>query len=272
MEQQIIWRHVAAGWKKHEAAQRRQGAPLTERMIAGLRPGDRVLDVASGTGEPAIPAARRVGATGSVLGIDFVEEMLETAREKARGQGVANVEFRTASIDTIDLPPRAFDAATIRFGLMFMPDPVGALVRVRHALEPGGLLALTCWAGPERNPWASMPMKVLARHLDVPSPPPGAPGLFAFADPELLRRTIADAGFKDVRLEDVTLTMADFDSGDEYVRYTLDLAGPLARLFATLPDEQQARVAADIAAEAERLGSGGRVTFTGTAWLATARA
>ena len=268
--QHEIWSTVAPGWRKHHAIQRRQGALITERLIAGLQPGDRVLDIASGTGEPAIPAAQRVGPAGSVLGIDFVEEMLATAREKARTEGVENVEFRVGSIDDVELPAHAFDAATLRFGLMFLPDPVASLVRARQALKPGGRLALTCWGPPERNRWASLPMQVLGRHMALPAPTPGAPGLFAFADRARLEDTIARAGFRDVTIDEVTVTQSDFDSGDEYVRYTLDLAGPLTRLFGTLPPAAQETVAREIAEEAERLGTGGRVIFTSTAWLATA--
>src|SRR5258708_34019145 len=92
--QHATWKSVAPGWKKHDALLRRYTAPASERVIAALKPGDHVLDIASGTGEPAIAAAERVGPSGRVLGTAFVEERLASAREKAPAPGRKNVEAR----------------------------------------------------------------------------------------------------------------------------------------------------------------------------------
>jgi SAM-dependent methyltransferase len=212
-----------------------------------------------------------VGATGQVLGLDFVEEMLAFAREKAASLGLKNVEFRRMDGEELEAPAGSFDAVTMRWGLMFMPDPVACLKRALGALKKGGTFTTTCWAAPEKNPWASLPLAVLKRHMEVPTPPPGAPGLFAFADPSRLRTTIEAAGFSDVQVEPVELNMCDFDKGAEYVAYTLELAGPIAVLFHQLTKEQQSQVAKEMAGEAERIG-GGRVVLPGLTWLATARA
>jgi SAM-dependent methyltransferase len=230
-----------------------------------------VLDIASGTGEPALEAAERVGPAGSVLGFDFVAAMLDFAREKAAGRGLRNVEFRVSDGEALDAPKGTFDRATMRWGLMFMPDPQACLTRVHAALKPGGQLALTCWAPPEENPWASVPTAVLRRHLDFPVPPPDAPGLFAFANPERLKMTIAAAGFQDVKVEKVVFTMAAFPTGAELTTYQLELAGPIAAIFAKLPAEKQASVKDEIAREVERVG-GVPVKLPGATWLATARA
>jgi SAM-dependent methyltransferase len=269
--QHETWTSAASGWRRNDALLRSFMAPVSERMVRDLKPGQRVLDIASGTGEPALEAAVRVGSTGSVLGSDFVAEMLDFAREKATKRGLHNVEFRLSDGEALDVPAATFDAATMRFGLMFMPDPVACLTRVRQALKPGGSLTLTCWASPDENPWASLLIDVLRRHIDVPNPPPGTPGLFAFADPERLRATLSGAGFRDVKVEKLSFTMVDFPSGAAFVTYQMDLAGPIAHLFAKVPEEKRAAVKDEMAREAEQTG-GIPVRLLGLTWVATAHA
>jgi len=169
------------------------------------------------------------------------------------------------------VPAASFDAATMRFGLMFMPDPVASLTRIHRALKPGGSLVLAVWAAAEENPWAALLMDVLRRHLDVPTPPPGTPGIFAMADPDRLRATVTAGGFHDVNVEKLSFTMVDFPTGQEFVNYQMDLAGPIAHLFAQLPESKRALVKAEMAREAEQLG-GIPVRLLGLALIATARA
>jgi SAM-dependent methyltransferase len=265
------WTAVAPGWKKHDVRLASLTQPVTQRMIQNLAPGQRVLDIACGTGEPAIPAAERVGPSGRVLAVDFVEDMVATAREKAARRGLTNIEFRVVDGERLDVPGAAFDAVTMRWGLMFMPDPPACLTRALQALTKGAEIALTCWAGPEKNPWASIPIRVLQRHLEIPMPPPGAPGLFAFADAARLRATVEAAGFASVAVEELQLTMSDFDNGADYFDFTMELAGPIAMLFRQLPEDKQPAVRREIEQEAER-SAGGRVHLMGVTWVATGRA
>jgi len=269
--QHETWTKAAPGWRRHDVQLHAFLRPVSERMVHDLKAGQRVLDVASGTGEPALSAAQRVGPSGSVLGLDFVPEMLDFAREKAEKRGLKNVEFRVSDGEAIDVPAGTFDAATMRFGLMFMPDPHACLSAMHRALKPGGSLAIACWAGPDENPWTSLVGDVLRRHLDVPAPPPGAPGLFAFADPQRLRTALTGAGFHDVKVEPLAFTMADFPTGEAFISYQLDLVGPMAQLFAKLPEAKQAAVKDEMAREVERAG-GVPVRLGGVSWIATARA
>jgi ubiquinone/menaquinone biosynthesis C-methylase UbiE len=244
-------------------------SPLARSAAATSSAKSGVLDLASGTGEPALGAAQRVGASGSVLGLDFVEEMLDFAREKALARGLTNVEFRCGDAECLE-SPTPFDAALIRFGLMFLPSPDAALARVRGVLKPGARIALACWAGPEANAWAALPMKVLRRHVDVPAPPPGATGLFAFADKARLAATLERASFADVRCTAVELTMADFASAAEYWAFTRELAGPIAAIYAGLDPSARAAVDAEIEEEAQRASRAkGRVVLSGCAWVAS---
>jgi ubiquinone/menaquinone biosynthesis C-methylase UbiE len=264
------WQGVAPGWKKWNDLLRRQTMPVTERFLELIRPGERVLDIASGVGDPSISIAERVGPAGSVLGTDLVEEMLGAAREHAASRGVSNIEFKKVDGEELDVPKGSFDVVTMRWGLMFMPDAVACLKRARAALKPGGAILLACWSSPAKNPWASIPITVLSRHIEVPTPPPGAPGLFAFADPSRLRSTMENAGFLDVTLEEIEVLMSDFATGEEFLAFTLEFAGPIASLFARVPQEQRGAVAGEIAHEVERAG-GGRARLPGVTWFASAR-
>ena len=263
------WQSVAPGWKRWDEVLRRLTKPVTDRMVARVRLGQRVLDIASGVGEPAITIAEKVAPMGFVLGTDLVEEMLAFAREHAVARGVENIEFRRVDGAQLDVPAGSFDVVTMRWGLMFMPDPAACLTRSREALKPGGTIMLTCWAAPQKNPWASIPLAVLARHIEVPTPPPGVPGLFAFADGSRLRSVLEAAGFSDVKLEELELGMADFETGEEFLTEILDLAGPIAMIFSRVPEERRRDVSSEIAREVERAG-GGRAHLSGVTWFATA--
>ncbi|WP_437745735.1 class I SAM-dependent methyltransferase [Sorangium sp. So ce1504] len=122
-------------------------ARIGERTVerARLEPGHRVLDVCSGTGASAIPAARAVGPTGSVLAVDLAEPLLDRGRAKARALGLSNVDFRCADVEALDPPPGSFDAVICVFGIFFMPDMPAAVRRLWGWLKPGGTLAITTW-------------------------------------------------------------------------------------------------------------------------------
>ncbi len=264
------WALVAPGWRKHDEFLVRATAPVTERMLDLLRlsPGQRVLDIASGTGEPAIPAAERVGPSGTVTGTDFVEDMLAFAREKAAARNLRHVEFRCLDGERLDFPRGVFDAVSIRWGLMFMPDPTACLRRAHEALKENGRIAIACWAQPEQNPWASLPMTIIRRHLNAPPPRPETPGIFAFAAMKRVQETLEQAGFRDISIEAMEVTMADFDTGQMFFSFMSDLAGPIVALFRKLPADKQPHVADEIARQA--VGLDGRVVLKGVTWVAAA--
>jgi SAM-dependent methyltransferase len=246
-------------------------APVTTALIerAGIQPGMRVLDVACGTGHPAIPIAQHVGARGSVLATDFAEPMVAVAREMAAAQGVTNLEFRVVDGETLDVPAASFDAATMRWGLMFMPDPVASIRGIAAALRPGARLALTVWASPDKVPFAALPMAVLRNHTTVPTPPPGAPGMFAFGDPERLRAVLVEGGFHDVEIDSITIEQTH-PSAEAFWLQLREMAAPVRQLYDALPPETRAKVDADVHAAAERFRSGDVLAVPGTTWIASA--
>ncbi len=267
------WGRAAAGWRKHDERFRRMTAPVTQRLLemAAIAPGQRVLDIACGTGEPALPAARIVGPAGSVLATDLAAEMLEVARERAAAQGIANIEFRLVDGEELDVEAESFDAATCRWGIMFMPEPLRCLGHVRDALKPGGRVAFAAWGPPERNPFITMPTGIIRKYHPGPLPDPTAPGgIFSFAAGERLESSLAEAGFRDVQVDGLELPLADFNSGEEYWQFQREIAGPLATMFAQLPSGVQETAAREIAAAAAGGDPNGRVSLNGYTLLASA--
>jgi len=267
------WSAVAPGWRKHDESLRRNTRNVVARMLdlAGLQQGSHVLDIACGTGEPAIPAAERVGPTGHVIAMDYVPEMIAFAREKAAALGLNNIEFRIDDGEVLQFAPDSVDAVTIRWGLMFMPDPVACLKRAHAALKPGGRIVVANWAGPERNPWATVAVGVMKRHMEIPQPPPGATGLYSFADPARSRDVLEQAGFQSISIEELAVPVIDTTSGEEYFTWVKEMAGPIAALYAKLSPDLQARVDREAAVEAKRQSSVPEaVSLMGVTWIASA--
>ena len=267
------WGRAAAGWRKHDERFRRVTAPVTRRLLemAAIAPGQRVLDIASGTGEPALPAAELVGPGGRVVLTDQAEQMLAVAREMAAARGLSNVEFRLADGEELEAEPEAFDAATCRWGIMFMPEPLRCLGHVRDALKPDGRVAFAAWGPPERNPFIALPAMVLGKYLEAPPPNPTLPGgVFSFAAPGKLESTFAEAGFRDVQVDALELPMAVFDSGQEYWQFQRDIAGPLATMFAQLPPAAQQAAEKEIIQAASMGHPEGKVSLNGYTLVASA--
>ena len=162
-------------------------APHGEAIIDHLQPtgAQVVLDIAAGTGEPGLSLARMLSG-GRVVLTDLADGMLQVAREKAAAAGAANVEFRIADACELPFEDESFDAVSCRLGFMFFPDMELAAREMVRVLKPGGRLATTVWSGPERNYWVTCMMQNIKRHIDMPAPAPGAPGMFRCAEPGLI--------------------------------------------------------------------------------------
>jgi len=266
------WRSVSDGWRKNDSQLRDNAGCVTQRMLdlANIGDGHSVLDIASGTGEPAIPAAHRVGEAGRVIGIDLVDEMLAIARDKAQAQNLKNVEFQTVDGKGLDFDAESFDAVTCRWGLMFMPEPQTILQEIHHVLKDSGQLVVACWAEPERNPFFTHAMSILMKHMEVPKPAPKAPGVFAFADREHLADTLLDSGFQSVTIEDISFNMIEVSSGEEYWQMMKELAGPIVQLTKQMDQATYDAFSEEVIASANALKQGDTLSMVGTSWIARA--
>lgn len=193
-------------WKAGAARRAQVLGPATERMLdaAGVGTGMRVLDVAAGTGDTSLLAAERVGPSGSVLATDISASMLKITADAAAAAGLTNVETLVRDASVLGLPPRSFDAAISRLGLMFMPD-LRALVAIRTALRPGGRLATLVWSTIEHNPYMGSPIEVVRAAHGEPAPTLAIVRAFSMSGSGVLERTLIEAGFGDVRVEPIQL-------------------------------------------------------------------
>ncbi len=200
-------REAAEAWRQMRARDGGVFSAATERMLdlASVGAGDRVLDVAAGTGEQTLAAARRVGPAGSVLATDISASMLAVAADVLRQEGWSNVATLVADAQRLDLGPDAFDAAISRFGIMLIPAHQEALSAIRRALKPGARLAVMVWSTAERNPFFALPLGILQAHGLLPPPEPGRPGPFALGTYEVLEEVFRRAEFRDVAIEPVAL-------------------------------------------------------------------
>ena len=244
-------------WRRYDGVESRLTAPLSERMLdlAGVRSGTHVLDLATGTGEPALRAARRVAPEGFVVGVELADEVLEIAREKARLRGLSNLDLRTAdAASAVDLPSNHFHAATIRWGLMYMATPVAALVNVRRALLPTGVLVAALWAESERAPWYALPRRLLQRYRAIPPLEAEAPGPFRYADLERVRRDFDQAGLRVDHVEEMEVTVFESETEAELVDWVRALG--LTQLLNGLPEHEQRAWEIDLTSEVRRRRAG----------------
>jgi SAM-dependent methyltransferase len=219
--------------RRHELLERQLGDVGRLAMdAAAVAPGERVLDVGCGCGSTSLELARRVGSGGSVTGIDVSGHLIVEARTRATQSGLEPVGFLLADAQTVDLAVESIDLVYSRFGVMFFEHPAAAFANLRRSVRPGGRVAFVCWQGLERNPWMAAPLGAAARHLTLPAPPPpGAPGPFAFADPNRVRGILQDAGFDHVDLGDWSgpLSLAGGKLSDA-VELLFEI-GPLGRIL-----------------------------------------
>lgn len=266
------WSSAAEGWRRRDELLRKGAAPVTERMLelSGIVSGSRMLDIASGTGEPAISAAQIVGESGKVIGIDLVDEMLAVAREKTAKTNLNNIEFHCIDAETLDYTAASFDAVTIRWGLMFMPEPQACLAAAYKALKQNGRISLACWAAPDKNPFVGVLIKTLGKYMDIPTPPPGTPGIFAFADSERLQEVLRSAGFRNIILEEMTIDVVEVNDGRAYWEAMSDLAAPVMALVRQLDESVRSDYIDEVIKVADALKQGETLCMKGTTWIASA--
>jgi len=263
------WQAVATGWRRWEPLFQSFTWPLALRMTAVAQIGDsqRILDVGCGIGDPTLQVAVLVGPHGRVVGVDLVEDMLATARERAASLGLGHVEFRAGDVASMELAPHAFDAVLGRWSLIYVRDVDTVLARLRETIVPGGRIAVAAWAPPDANPWITIPIAALGKVASLPPLDPASPGLFHLSEEGALAAALARAGFADVRQERVQLSQFARDAGEFWGMLT-DMAGPLAPMIAGLDAGGRARVLRDVTDGIERFRVGDVLRIPARAQLA----
>lgn len=184
-----------ATWLERQALTAFTTEPLLDHLAPA--PGERVLEIGSGTGRLSEILARRVGPQGAVVGVDLSEALTSLARARAAAEGLDNLSFVVADAQVDVLDTAHFDAATSQFGVMFFEDREAAFANLARHLVPGSRLAFVTWRGPEENPWYVT--DALAPNLgESRRPVPGATtGPFSMADSGAVVDLLHSSGWKD---------------------------------------------------------------------------
>jgi ubiquinone/menaquinone biosynthesis C-methylase UbiE len=259
-------------WQRYDSMEARLCASLSERMLelARLGPGMRVLDLATGRGEPAIPAAHRVGPSGAVVGVDISASMLAMAAARAQREGITNLTLVAADAASPgDLPGPAFDAALCRWGLMYMEESGRALLEARKRLAPSARLVLAVWAEPERVPYFTLPRQLLGKWRQVPPVALDGPGTFRYASQHALDAELIAQGFEVESTEELELKVMESEDPAGLIAWVR--AFGLEKLVRDLPFDVQEAWAADLANEVLRLNRGSGYHLGGVTRLVVAR-
>ena len=252
-------------WKAKSAA---MGQDVTNALVEYARPtpGMHVLDLASGTGEPAISLAFRVGAHGHVTALDMSADLLEVAAQRARDRGLTNFKTQQADAHSLPFPDNSFDLATSRFGVMFFRDPELALREVRRVLRPGARACFLVWGSADQPYWAST-VGVIHRHVGGPLTPDGADP-FRFAAPGSLSSSMKAAGFDNSNEEARELPWTWPGTPEdiwEQFRATSVICRPLLQ---RVPAQDWPRLDAEVIEALRRCFDGERVAFGASVILA----
>jgi SAM-dependent methyltransferase len=234
-------------WSAGQVSRQQTYGAATELMLelAGVQAGSRVLDVAAGTGESTLMAARRVGPTGHVLAADVSASMLNVATETARKEGLTNVETRVMNAENLALAADSFDAVICRMALMLFPNPVKALTEMRRAVKPGGKVGVIVHFAFEKNPYRRIPLEIVRRLGNIPPPAPGEPWMYALGDPGALEDVYRRAGFLNLSVQEVPINRRSRSAADA-VRNMRKGAGDLKELMNRLSEADRELAWAEI--------------------------
>ena len=214
--QRAAWDGLSVGWEKWDSIIMDQMAPVSAAMIERLEIAEHqhTLDIASGTGEPGLSIAR-LSPKGRVVLTDLSAEMLAVAARRAAALGIDNIETTVCSADDLPFDDASFDAVSMRFGYMFLPDLANATAEFVRVLKPGGRLCSSVWINPGENPWTTIAMQAIATEVALPAPDPDAPNMYRCAAPGQVGALYEDAGLHNIAESDVDVELVT-DSPEQY--------------------------------------------------------
>ena len=271
-EQSVLWNGQAGrAWVEAQAVVDQMFKPLEELLVetALAQHRDRVLDVGCGTGSTTLAVARSLGGRVDCVGVDISEPMIVAARARAEREATS-ASFVLADAETHAFESARFDLIISRFGVMFFEDSVRAFANLRRAAKAGGELRFIAWRSPAENPFMTAAERAVAPLLpDLPPRQPNAPGQFAFADPQRVRRILEESGWQaiDIRPLDIRCRLPEKDLMGYLARL-----GPLGRVLPELDERTRARMLEVARAAFESYVQGDWVSYDAACWSVEARA
>ena len=236
--QKAGWDSVAVGWQEWWQTFEKDAQKLSDHLVelTKINYNSKVLDIATGIGEPAVTAAKKVSkggdGSGYVLATDIAAHMLSIAKQRAASLGLQKmIEFKEGDAETIRLPTSKFDAALCRWGLMYLPDLEAGLSNIYRSLVDGGRLAAAVWASSDKVPFLSVVMSTVLKETQKLPPPSGIPGPFSLADQRITETTLSETGFKDIAVQRMNVIFT-YDSAEEYTHFHQAILAPAHALLA----------------------------------------
>ncbi|MGB7467542.1 MAG: class I SAM-dependent methyltransferase [Candidatus Acidiferrum sp.] len=268
------WLEAAPFWQKWFDKLSFQSRAATGLILQGaqLSPGLHILDLASGSGEPALALAKAIGPDGRVVATDLVPEMLLVAQENAHAHRLANMEFRDADAEQLPFASASFDRVTCRFGIMFFPDIPKSLSEIRRVLKPAGRISFLVWGSSADNPLFSTMIGPFLKHIKVPTPAPDAPHIFRFADESKLAAVLTSAGFREVSVATHKVSWPWPGPPEDAWQASREIAAPFKKMIAALPPDKTDEVHQEVIDGIRRYFDGGQVNFSASLVAATALA
>src|ERR687890_1463512 len=257
-QQRQSWDNVARGWKKWWKTFEKDAQKVNERLVelAEIKQGDRVIDIATGIGEPAITAAKKVGVEGYVLATDISPQMLAIAKERTVSLGLQNiVEFKEVDAEKIlDLqqqqqqqqPLSPFAAVLCRWGLMFFPNLASTLTNIYKILSSGGRIAAAVWSEPAKVPKLYTAIDIVIQKLGISSTTayshyPEILSPFSLANINIANNALVEAGFKDIHTEYLNITF-EFLSAEDYTDFAKQIIAPIHNLLANETENRKEEI------------------------------
>ena len=245
-QQKESWNKFSPGWKKWDGLTMDFLRPMGDEIIRRIHPGDNdlILDIAAGTGEPGLTIASMI-PNGKVVITDLAEDMLTIARENAAHRGIRNIETRACDVCELPFADHTFDAISCRFGFMFFPDMLLAAKEMARVLKPGGRMATSVWNVPEKNFWVTAIMGTVNKNIELPAPPPGAPGMFRCAKDGMMADLFSQAGLKNISVQEVAGKL-NCKTVDVYWSMMTDMAAPVVAALGKADEATQQKIKREV--------------------------
>ena len=245
-QQKQSWNKFSPGWKKWDSLTMEFLYPMGQAIIAAIKPSgnDEVLDIASGTGEPGLTIATMLSG-GKVVLTDLAEDMLEIARENARQRNITNIETVACDVSELPFGGNRFDAISCRMGFMFFPDMQLAAKEMARVLKHGGRIATSVWDIPEKNFWVTATMGTINKNMQLPQLPSGAPGMFRCSKPGLMRSIFENAGFKNIKEQEVT-SKINVGTVDTYWNMMTEVGAPIVAALSKADDALREKIKKEV--------------------------
>ncbi|HEY4302429.1 MAG TPA: methyltransferase domain-containing protein [Candidatus Didemnitutus sp.] len=233
---------TCAAWRRWHDKSVIFWSELTRELLAAsaLAPGQRVLDLASGTGDPALAVARAVGPTGHVVVSDLAPQMLDIALENANRANLTNLSYEVVDAHTMPFPDASFDRVTCRLGVMFFWNLPRALSEIRRVLKPGGIVSFVAWGPIDRNEYMRAVTAPFNQRKPLPPPAPGAPHPARFGLPGSLSAELTTAGFSRANEKSLSVPMHWPGPPEELWTRQHEISAPLRPYFDSFAPEAKA--------------------------------